>query len=142
VWASQTEQLCRDKRAAIAGLGYVHITYAGIAQVGLAEVKRRLELYLARLLGVLRGFTGRQRQLVPPPSLSATMARANDVDLQSQAATIRLQRDVASARSPSELSSAFQAWITSTHRLAMQGDGLARQLNLPGCTSGAEPTSS
>jgi hypothetical protein len=142
VWASQTEGLCREKRAAIAGLGYVHITYAGIAQVGLPEVKRRLDLYLGRLLGVLREFTGRQRQLVTPPSLSATMAQANEVDLQSQAATIRLRRDVAGARSAAELSSAFQAWITSTRRLAVRGDALPRQLNLAGCLSGATPASS
>jgi hypothetical protein len=40
--------LCREKRAAIAGLGNVHITYAGIARAGLPAVKRSLDGYLAR----------------------------------------------------------------------------------------------
>jgi hypothetical protein len=48
-WAARTQELCREKRAAIAGLGYVHITYAGIARVGLPAVKRALDRYLGQL---------------------------------------------------------------------------------------------
>ena len=135
-WGSRTEQLCREKRAAIAGLGYVHITYAGIARVGLPAVKRELELYLGRLLGVLQDFAARQRQLVPPSSLRQTMALAAAVNGQSYAVTSRLRRDVASVRSATELSGAFRVWLTSLQGLAARGDQLARQLNLPGCRSG------
>jgi hypothetical protein len=132
-WASRTERLCRDKRAAITGLGYVHITNAGIARVGLPAVKHKLDLYLGRLLGVLQDFAGRQRQLAAPPSLSSTMAAATDADRQAQAATSRLRREVASASSPTELSVAFRGWTTRLQRLAARGDVLADQLNLPAC---------
>lgn len=59
------------------------------------------------------------------------MAVATDVDRQAQAATRRLRRDIASARSTTELSSAFRVWITSSQRLTARGDALAQQLNLP-----------
>jgi hypothetical protein len=140
-WASRTEQLCRDKRAAIAGLGGVHITYAGIARVGLPAVKRKLDLYLGRLLGVLQDFAGRQRLVAAPPSLSSTVAAAADLDRQAEAATSRLRRDVASVRSATELSTVFRAWNTRLQSIAARGDVLARQLNLPACegTTSASP---
>jgi hypothetical protein len=138
-WASGTQQLCREKRAAIASLGYVHITYGGIARVGLPAVKRSLDGYLARLLDVLRTFSRRQRQLVTPPSLRPTMAMADEVDRQSQSATTQLRHEVASADTAGRLSDAFRAWIVTSRRLAATGDELARQLNLPGCRSGSPP---
>jgi hypothetical protein len=141
-WAVETQQLCLEKRAMIARLGYVHITYAGIARAGLPAVKRSLDRYLARLLAVLSDFSRRQRQLTTPPSLSSMMAMANAVDSQSQSATNRLRRDIASSKTPAELSAAFSGWITTTQRLAVRGDGLARQLNLPRCLSGASAASS
>ena len=137
VWAARTQQLCREKRAAIAGLGYVHITYAGIARAGLPAVRRALDRYLGRLLVVLREFSGRQRGIVTPPALSATMAIANQVDGESQAVTVQLRRGVARARTATELSAAFRAWLVASRRLAVRGDALARQLELPGCRSGA-----
>jgi hypothetical protein len=139
-WASRTEQLCREKRAAITRLGYVHITYAGIARVGLPTVKQKLDLYLARLLGVLHDFAGRQRQLAPPPLLRSTMAVASDLDGQAQAGVSRLRRDAASAKSAIELSTAFRVWITNSQGLAARGDVLARELNLPDCRSGVSAT--
>ncbi len=141
-WATQTEQLCREKLAAIAGLGYVHITDAGIARLGLPAVKRKLDHYLARLLAVLSDFARRQGRLSPPPSVRAPMAVATKVDLQSQAATLRLRRDVARAGSASALAAAFRVWIASSERLAARGDELARQLDLPDCRSGRATTSS
>jgi hypothetical protein len=144
-WATRTQQLCREKRVAIGRLGYVHITYAGIAREGLARVKGLLDDYLGRLLGVLRDFYQRQQQIATPPPLRPTVAMATEVDLQSQTATSRVRRDVASATTASALSAAFSAWIATLQRLAARGDALAQELNLPACRSGtgaASPPSS
>jgi hypothetical protein len=136
-WAARTQQLCREKRLMVGQLGSVHITYAGIARVGLPAVKRWLDRYLARLLAILRDSSQRQRQLPIPPSLSSTIAMATEIDRQSQSATRRLRHDVASAGTAAALSGAFRAWIATSQRLAARGDALARQLNLPMCRSGA-----
>lgn len=136
-WASRTQQLCREKRLMVGQLGSVHITYAGIARAGLPAVKRSLDRYLARLLAILRDSSRRQRQLPIPPSLSSTIAVATEIDRQSQSATRRLRRDVASAGTAAALSAAFRGWIATSQRLAARGDALARQLNLPMCRSGA-----
>ena len=137
VWAAQTQQLCREKQAAIAQLGSVHITFSGIARVGLPTVRRELDAYLTRLLAVLHEFSGRQQQLTTPAGLGATMALARETDLQSQAVTARLRRAVARVRTPAALSTVFRAWIASSQRLAARGDAVARQLGLTGCRSGA-----
>lgn len=136
-WAEQTEQLCREKRAAIANLGSIHITYGGIARDGLPAVTRLLDRYLARLLTVLREFTQRQRQLATPPSVAATMAQADEVNRRAEAATVRLRRDIARAATAAQFSAAFNVWITTEQRLATRGDLLAQQLDLSGCRSGA-----
>jgi hypothetical protein len=140
-WASRTQQLCREKRAAIARLGYVHITYAGIARVGLPTVKRSLEGYLGRLMALLRDFSRRQRQVATPPSVASTMRMATEADAQSQAATSRLRRAVMNAKTAVELSAAFRGWIATLRGLAARGDALAQQLNLPDCRSGSAASS-
>lgn len=142
VWASQTQRLCREKRAAIARLGNIHITYAGIRRVGLPAVKRILDGYLARLLVVLHYFSERQQQLIAPADARAAMAQAAAVDRRSQEATGRLRADIAIAGTPAAFAAAFRVWIATTARLAARGDTLARQLDLPACRSGAGAVSS
>jgi hypothetical protein len=136
-WAAATERLCSEKRAAIARLGDVHITYAGIARVGLPAVKRSLDGYLGRLRGVLREFSQRQRPVATASSVASTMKIVNSVDAHSQAVTSRLSGDVARASSARQLSAAFGQWLVALRRLASRGDALARQLKLTGCTSGS-----
>jgi hypothetical protein len=135
VWASSTQQLCQQKRAAIANLGSVHITYAGIARVGLPAVKRSLEGCLDRLLAVLREFSRRQQQLATPPAFVSTIRIAAEVDAESEAATTQLRAAVARARSATELSAAFRAWLTTLSQLSPRGDAAAARLNLPACRS-------
>jgi hypothetical protein len=135
-WSYETQQLCREKRAAVAGLGNVHITYAGIQRVGLPGVKRLLDHYLNRLIGVLDDFSRRQRRIATPASVASVMAAANQVNRQSVAATTQLKLDIAQAGTVSELSQAFQNWLSTTAQLAARGDAAARRLNLPACQSG------
>jgi hypothetical protein len=135
-WAFQTQQLCREKRAAIAGLGGVHITNGGIQRLGLPGVKRLLNRYLNRLVAVLNDFSRRQQRIATPASVASAMATANQVNRQSVAATTQLQIDLAQAGTVSELSQAFQTWLSTTAQLAVRGDAVARQLNLPACQSG------
>ncbi len=134
-WAAQTQRLCLQKRAAIARLGSVHITYAAIRQVGLPAVKRTLEGYLTRLLAVLRTFSQRQQRLAPPAPLVSTMAAANAVDHASRDATTGLQQEIAHSSTATELSASFNTWLGKLQGLAQRGDELARQLNLPQCQS-------
>jgi len=132
-WSAQTQQLCTEKRAAIARLGSVHITYAGIARVGLPRVKLLLERYLNRLLGVLRTFQLRQARVEPPPSLRTATSTARRIDAASQRATMQLKQRVAAASTPSALSSAFNDWSATLRGLSARGERLAAQLNLPAC---------
>jgi hypothetical protein len=135
-WTSSVKQLCVQKRAAIARLGNVHITYAGIARVGLPAVKRDLEAYLGRLQAVLREFAARRRALTTPPSLVSTVQGVDQIDDQSTAATRRLQAAVARVGSASELSAAFRTWLATLQGLVVRGNSLAQQLNLvPECGS-------
>jgi hypothetical protein len=136
-WRTETQQLCRAKRAAIAQLGNVHITFAGIAQLGLPAVKRKLEAYLTRLIAIVRRFAARQRQLKTPTPLVSAMAQANADNVHAEHATEQLRRQIATAPSATALSSAFSAWTVTLQRLAIRGDAIAQQLNLPGCRSGA-----
>jgi hypothetical protein len=136
-WRAKTQQVCREKRAAIAQLGNVHITFAGIAQVGLPTVKQELERYLTRLLAIVRRFAARQQQLKTPAPLASAMAQAGADNVRAEQATERLQGAIAAAPSATALSSAFRAWLGTLQRLSAHGDVLARQLNLPGCRSGA-----
>jgi hypothetical protein len=136
-WATQTQQLCIQKREAIARLGYVNITYAGIARVGLAAVKRLLDRYLGRLLAVLRDFHQRQRQVPTPASVAPAMRLATALDGESRAATSQLQAAVAKVQTAGQLSSAFSAWTARLQRLSARGDALTRQLNLAACRSAA-----
>lgn len=137
-WAVRTGQLCQQKRAAIAALGEVHITYAGIARVGLPAVKAKLESYLGRLLGVLEKFAARQREVPLPDSLATPAAAAAELDRESQATTAKLRRQVAAAANAAELSQAFRQWLTSLQRLSARGDAIARALKLPQCRSEAQ----
>jgi hypothetical protein len=136
-WAARTQQLCVQKEAAIAQLGNVNITYGGIARIGLPAVKQLLDRYLGRLLGILRLFHQRQLQLTPPPSFAPAVAQAAQLDLEAQAATTRVRSDIANAQTANQLSAAFQTWLTTLKGLTPRGDALARQLNLPKCSSAA-----
>lgn len=135
-WAAKTQQLCREKRSSIARLGGVHITFAGIARVGLPAVKRSLDGYLGRLLDVLRSYSRRQQQLATPSSAASAMNEAMAVDRQSQAATVRVRDEVGAARNAAELSAAFGRWTATLRQLSARGDALARQLGLSACASG------
>jgi hypothetical protein len=139
-WAAQTQKLCIAKRAAIARLGDVHITYAGIARVGLPAVKRSLDRYLGKLLAVLSGFERRQQLIATPPSLRPVMSQAAAIDAQSQNATRRVRADVASSNTAAELSAGFNSWLATLQRLSARGDAVARQLGLSACRSGANTT--
>jgi hypothetical protein len=135
VWATQTSGLCRRKRAAIARLGSVNITYAGIARVGLPAVKRLLDAYLGRLLGQLEYYSGSQRALSTPPSVSHAAAAAAELGDQARAATERLRGAVAGAPSGAALSADFRAWIALLQRITARGDTLAGKLGLSDCLS-------
>jgi hypothetical protein len=134
-WAAQTQQLCREKRASLAQLGGVHITYAGIARVGLPTVKRSLDGYLGRVLRLLQTYSRRQQQLRTPPSVAAAMTAAMRADRESQAATVRARREVTTASSPAQFSAAFAHWTATLQQLSARGDALARQLGLTECVS-------
>ena len=136
-WASQTQQLCVAKRAAIEKLGYVHIIYAGIARVGLPAVRRSLDRYLTKLLAVLIDFDRRQQRLATPPSLRSAMSQAAETDVESQDATRRVRAAVASSKTAAELSAGFNAWLVTLQRLSARGDAVAQQLGLPACRSDA-----
>lgn len=135
VWDAQTQALCREKQAAIANLGSVHITYGGIARLGLPAVKQLLARYLRRLLAVLRHFSARQQQLATPPSRLAIMAKVRGLDAELQAATVHLRTELASVTSATGLSAAFRTWLSALQRLGARGEVLARQLKLPACES-------
>jgi hypothetical protein len=122
---------------AVARLGYVHITYAGIAQEGLPAVKRKLEHYLDRLLGVLRTVAARQEALDPPTDLSSTAAAARALARQEQAITVTLKEEVAGAANAQQLAAAFRGWLQRDGQLAVRANTLARRLGLPDCVAGA-----
>jgi hypothetical protein len=117
----------------------VHITYGGIASVGLPAVKRLLRQYVGRLQAILRSFYRRGQQIPVQSSLRATMQQANANSLQSQSVTSRLQRELLRAQTAAQLSSAFNAWIAALRPLAVQGDAMARKLGLTSCLSSASP---
>lgn len=135
MWAARTQRLCRRKQAAIARLGNVNITYAGIARIGLPAVKRLLDAYLLRLLDVLHTFSRRQARLATPPRLVPAMNLAKKIDARSQAATLQLERAVAGTRTATGLSAAFHVWLAKLHQLAVVGDAVAARLKLPACHS-------
>jgi hypothetical protein len=137
VWKTKTEQLCAQKRAAVAALGNIHITYAGIARVGLPKVKLALERYLGRLVGVLEEFHARQHQLTPPASIAAIFAQAEVNSHAAEAATVLLRTRIAGVQSAQRLASAFSTWLATVKTLAARSDKLAHQLHLTGCLSGA-----
>jgi hypothetical protein len=116
-------------------LGSVHITYGGIARLGLPAVRRLLERYLDRLLGVLRHFAARQRALTTPPSRIQIMTKVRALDDQLQAATVHLREAVTQVRSAAGLSSVFRAWLVSLQHVGARGEALARELKLPTCES-------
>jgi hypothetical protein len=141
-WAAEAQKLCIAKRAAIARIGYVHITYAGIARVGLPAVKRSLDRYLTSLLAVLSEFDQRQQRIVAPQSLRGVMRQAAAIDAQSQDATRRVRTVVASSKTAAELSAGFNDWLATLQRLAARGDAVAQQLGLSACRSGTTGTPS
>lgn len=139
-WDAKTQELCREKQAAIANLGSVHITYGGIARLGLPAVKRLLTRYLDRLLAVLRHFAARQGQLSTPPSRVAITNRVRSLDGEVQAATIHLRTELAGVTSATGLSAAFRTWLAALQRLGARGEALAQQLKLPACESARPAT--
>lgn len=120
-WAAQTKRLCIAKRAAIAKLGHIHITYAGIARVGLGAVKRAPDSYLGKLPAVPNDSYRRRQRIATPPSLRPTMSQAVAIDLQSQNATRRVRTAVASSKTAAELSAGFNAWLATLQRLSLRG---------------------
>jgi hypothetical protein len=134
-WEAKTQELCREKQAAIAGLGSVHITYGGIARLGIPAVKRLLTRYLDRLLAVLHQFAARQGQLSTPPSRVAITNRVRSLDGEVQAATVHLRMELAGVTSATGLSAAFRTWLAALQRLGARGEALAQQLKLPACES-------
>jgi hypothetical protein len=137
VWASKTQALCRAKRTALARLGGVHITNAGIAQEGLPAVKRKLVGYLTKLIALLKDFSGRQQELTPPASAALAMQQAAADDQKAQSATVLLRNRVAAARTASALSAAFRVWGATLQKLAVRGEAIAERLNLPDCKAGS-----
>jgi hypothetical protein len=140
-WAAKTQQLCREKRVAIAQLGYVHITYGGIARLGVAAVKHLLDRYLTRLLAVQRYYYQRQGQLPTPAAVAAPMAIARAASLDSQGATQTAIRQVAAAKTVLGLTGAFRRWALTLERLGARQQTLAHQLDVPGCFAAASTPS-
>jgi hypothetical protein len=134
-WAASTQQLCQQKKAAIANLGGVDINYAGIARLGLPAVKRSLDRYLDRLLAVLRSFAQRQQQLATPPRFISTMGTAAEIDAETQAATAGLRTEVADATSAGELSAAFRGWTSTLAQLSAQSSAVMARVHLPACSA-------
>jgi hypothetical protein len=137
VWKRKTEQLCAQKSAAVSALGNIHITYAGIARVGLPKVKLALERYLGRLLGVLARFSTRQHRLTPPASIASLFAQAAAINRVSEAATVLLRKRIGGVQSAHQLASVFSSWVATVQTVAARSDKLAHQLHLTGCLSGA-----
>ncbi len=135
VWNAKTEALCREKQEAIADLGSVHITYGGIARLGLPAVKGLLTRYLDRLVAVLRHFAARRQQLTTPASRVSVMTKVTELDGEVQAATVHLRTELAGVTSAPALSGAFRIWLTALQRLGARGETLAQQLKLPACES-------
>lgn len=134
-WDAKTQELCREKQAAIANLGSVHITYGGIARLGLPAVKQLLARYLDRLLALLRRFAARQQQLTTPPSRVSIMTRVRALDREVQAATVQLRAQLSNVTNAEGLSAAFRTWLVALKRLGARGEALAHQLKLPACQS-------
>lgn len=135
VWRAATEALCRQKQTAIASLGAIHITYGGIARLGLPAVKRLLERYLTRLLAILQKFASRQRALPTPPALVSTIRAVRALDDQLQAATVRLRAALAGVSTAAGLSAVFRTWLVTLQHLSVRGEALARRLDVPACES-------
>lgn len=137
-WKTATQAICRQKRTAIANLGSVHITYGGIARLGLPAVRRLLDGYLGRLLAILRHYAQRQHALGTPASVASIMARVRALDGELQAATVHLRAVLTHVTTAAGLSAVFRNWLVSIQKLGARGEALARQLNLPACeTTGA-----
>jgi hypothetical protein len=136
-WRTRTQEVCRAGRAAVARLGYVHITEAGIAQLGLPAVKQKLDSYLGRLLAILRSESRQQQRLAPPPELGSAATAERRIERDEQQATGSLRAAVASAKTAGQLSAAFRVWLHRDAQLVAEANALARRLHLPGCVAGA-----
>jgi hypothetical protein len=140
LWRNRTQQICTDGDSAIRALGDVHITYAGIAQIGLPAVKHKLDVYLRRLLAIMQTVAQQERELHPPAQLSAAAATEHQIAAQEGDATRQLRKEVHAAQSASELSAAFNRWLARDGQLIARGNAFAQQYNLPECVA-ASPTS-
>ncbi len=135
-WQTATNQLCAGKRAAVARLGGIHITYAGIAQEGLPKIRKLLDAYLARMLAVDRHFKARQDRISVPVSIRADAAEADRIEASEEASIKQLRFQLGAVGSAAELSAAFNTWLTAGQRLAVTGNALAHKFNLSACLVG------
>lgn len=137
LWRNRTQQICADGESAIKALGFVHITYGGIAQLGVPAVKHKLDVYVDRLLAILQTVAQQQRELHPPAQLSAAATAEREIEGQEGDATRTLRRALDAAQSPLELSAAFNRWLERDQQLIDRGNTLARQYDLPECVAAA-----
>jgi hypothetical protein len=135
LWRNRTQQICTDGASAVRALGYVHITYGGIAQVGLPAVKHKLDVYVGRLLAILQTATQQERELHPPAQLSVAAGAERTIEAEEGDATGTLRRDVDAANSAAELSAAFNRWLERDAKLVQKGNAFARQYGLPECVA-------
>jgi hypothetical protein len=139
LWRNRTQQICTDGESAIRALGYVHITYGGIAQLGLPAVKHKLDVYVGRLLAIMQTVTQQERELVPPGRLSGAATAERAIAAEEGDATRTLRREVRAARNASELSAAFNRWLAHDAQLVAKGNAFAKRYGLPECVA-ASPT--
>lgn len=137
LWRNRTQQICKDGQAAIAKLGYVEITYAGIARVGLPAVKQKLDVWIGRLLAILGAVAQQQRLLHPPTELSSAATAERQVETQEQHITQQLRSDIAASRTAREFSAAFRSWVQSDQEVVARGNSLASQYGLLACVAPA-----
>jgi uncharacterized protein YidB (DUF937 family) len=135
-WRAATDQLCQAKLGALVRLGYVDITYAGIAREGLPKIKRLLLAYFARMLALERHFGALQLQIPVPGSIRFDAVRADRIEASEEASITRLQVQLGSVSSAAELSAAFNGWLGGGRALAVQGNALAHTLGLGACVTG------
>jgi hypothetical protein len=135
LWRNRTQQICADGQSAIRALGVVHITYEGIARLGLPAVKHKLDVYVDRLLAILQTVAQQERELHPPAQLSAAATAEREIQGEEGDATRTLRRELDAANSAPELSAAFNRWLARDAQLVTRGNAFARQYGLPECVA-------
>jgi hypothetical protein len=135
-WRAKVQQQCRENEAAVERLGYIHITYGGIVRIGLPAVKQKLDVYLGRLLAVMRAEGQRGDQLTPPPQFHSFAVTAHRLNAQEQSITESLRTSVDKSQTARELSAAFTTWLRANEPLEARSEVLARDANVLACLTG------